>query len=47
MRRDWSGWMFLLFAVLLVVFLFVGTLIFKGLWNWVVPPLFHGPELTF
>lgn len=30
-----------------MVFLLLGALITMGLWNWLVPELFSGPDITF
>jgi hypothetical protein len=31
----------------MVLFVFLGGEIVKLLWNWLLPPLFHGPVITF
>jgi hypothetical protein len=37
----------IVFFIMLPVFFITGTWIFESLWNWLVPDLFNGPELTF
>lgn len=44
MRKLFKVVRFIIFAVL---FLAIGGFITMGLWNWLIPLLFHGPELTF
>lgn len=35
------------FALLGLAFIFLAILVTMSLWNWLVPELFKGPELTF
>jgi hypothetical protein len=35
------------FGILGVSFVFLAVFVTMYLWNWLIPALFHGPELTF
>lgn len=46
MRRRWI-WMVPLGIAGIVVFSFLGGQVVRLLWNWLLPPLFGWPEVTF
>jgi hypothetical protein len=35
------------FGILGLAFIFLAIFVTMSLWNWLIPTLFHGPELTF
>jgi Ca2+/H+ antiporter, TMEM165/GDT1 family len=45
MKKRW--WILLLAPPAFVLFIALGGLIVKLLWNWLLPPLFGWPQLTF
>jgi hypothetical protein len=47
MRRDMTGGVCLFIAVLFLLAWAAALLLFRALWNWLVPELFHGPAITF
>jgi hypothetical protein len=46
MRKRWILWAPVAFAALLLFIALGGAVVMK-LWNWLLPPLFGWPELTF
>ena len=49
MRKMRRRWMFIVPAALLgmTLFIFIGGTIVRLLWNWLLPPLFGWPAVTF
>lgn len=49
MRPRWKRWMFIApLAILgMLVFMAIGGGIVQQLWNWLLPPLFGRPQVTF
>lgn len=47
MERKFRKTMVLRFAAMFIAFALVAGFATMGLWNWLVPALFHGPVLTY
>ena len=47
MRLHRRGRFFLFAPLAILLFITIGGAVVLGLWNWLVPPLFSGPQITF
>jgi hypothetical protein len=45
MRGDTTAKL-IVFILLVLLFVFVAGCVFMVLWNWIVPYVFHGPEIS-